>query len=77
MPGDNRQDFAVEVLAALPVLIVDGEISAAAGPRRNTDFLRDALSPARDQNPVVKARRGRPARLRAGRCCRPTAGRAC
>src|SRR5262249_43299528 len=33
----------------------DGEISAAAEPRRNSDFLRDALSPARDQNPVVKA----------------------
>jgi hypothetical protein len=55
VPGDNRQDFAVEVLPALPVLIVDGESSAAPQHRRNTDFLRDALSPARDTSPVVKA----------------------
>lgn len=55
VPGDNRQDFAVEVLPALPVLIVDGESSAAPQQFRGTDFLRDALSPARDPNPVVKA----------------------
>lgn len=55
VPGDNRQDYAVEVLPALPVLLVDGD--PTPGPRRrSTDFLRDALSPARDPNPVVKAR---------------------
>jgi hypothetical protein len=56
VPGDNRQDFAVEVLAALPVLLVDGENSAAPPEHRNTDFLRDALAPARDRHPVVQAK---------------------
>lgn len=55
VPGDDRQDFAVEVLDAVPVLIVDGEASAGASPHRRSDFLRDALSPARDPKPVVKA----------------------
>jgi hypothetical protein len=55
VPGDNRQDYAVEVLPALPVLLVDGD--PTIGPRRrSTDFLRDALSPARDPNPAVKTR---------------------
>jgi von Willebrand factor type A domain/Aerotolerance regulator N-terminal len=55
VPGDNRQDYAVEVLPALPVLLVDGD--PTPGPRRrSTDFLRDALSPARDPNPAVKTR---------------------
>jgi hypothetical protein len=54
VPGDNRQDFAVEVVEALPVLIADGEASAAVPPRLGSDFLRDALSPARDTHPVVK-----------------------
>lgn len=54
VPGDNRQEFAVDVLPALPVLLVDGDPSSAAR-RRSTDFLRDALSPARDRTPVVKA----------------------
>jgi hypothetical protein len=55
IPGDNRQDYAVDVLQALPVLLVDGD--PTRGPRRrSTDFLRDALSPARDPNPVVKTR---------------------
>jgi hypothetical protein len=53
--SDNRQDFAVEVVEALPVLIVDGESSAAPPPRRGSDFARDALSPRRDPNPVVRA----------------------
>jgi hypothetical protein len=35
---------------------VDGDTSAAPPPERGTDFLRDALSPARDRNPVVQAR---------------------
>ncbi|MFO0878108.1 MAG: VWA domain-containing protein [Gemmataceae bacterium] len=56
IPGDNRQDYSVEVLSALPVLIVDGGSARATSPRRRTDFLRDALSPARDRNPAVQAR---------------------
>jgi hypothetical protein len=64
LPGDNRQDFAVEVVQALPVLLVDGESSAEAktrlargGPQlRGTDFLRDALAPARERSPVVRPR---------------------
>jgi hypothetical protein len=55
LPGDNRQDFAVEVLSALPVLLVDGD-DRPAPKHRGTDFLRDALAPARDRNPVVLAR---------------------
>jgi hypothetical protein len=55
LPGDNRQDFAVEVLPALPVLLVDGDPNPAA-KRRGSDFLRDALAPARDRTPVVRAR---------------------
>ncbi len=55
LPGDNRQDFAVEVVPALPVLLVDGADRLATG-RRGTDFLRDALAPARDLTPVMLAR---------------------
>ncbi|HWG45151.1 MAG TPA: BatA domain-containing protein [Gemmataceae bacterium] len=54
LPGDNRQDFAIEVVQALPVLIVDGETMAKPKPGR--DFLRDALAPARDPMPVVRTR---------------------
>jgi Aerotolerance regulator N-terminal/von Willebrand factor type A domain len=56
VPGDNRQDFSVEVVGSLPVLLVDGDTSSAASGRRGVDFLRDALSPARDRHPVVQAR---------------------
>ena len=42
---DNRQDFAIEVLPAVPVLIVDG--SPPHG-----EFLRDALAPAKDTTPA-------------------------
>ena len=52
VPGDNRQDFAVEAVPAIPVLIVDGD--PAAKPRLGSRFLRDALSPARDRNPSVR-----------------------
>jgi hypothetical protein len=46
MPGDNRQDYAVEVMPTLPVLIVDGD------PRgRGAEFLRDALAPPLDPTP--------------------------
>ncbi len=61
LPGDNRQDFAVEVVSALPVLLVDGDdrppLPGENKPRdRGADFLRDALAPARDTTPVVLAR---------------------
>jgi hypothetical protein len=55
VPGDNRVDYAVDVVPAVPVLIVDGD-AATKPPRRDSDFLRDALSPARDPTPVVRAR---------------------
>jgi hypothetical protein len=55
LPGDNRCDLALEVVETLPVLLVDGDLRP--NPKhRGTDFLRDALSPARDRTPVVKAR---------------------
>ena len=53
--GDNRQDFAVEIVPALPVLLVDGDERAAV-KRRGVDFMRDALSPATDPNPIVQTR---------------------
>jgi hypothetical protein len=55
LPGDNRQDFAIEVLPALPVLLVDGDEKPDAR-YRGTDFLHDALSPARDLTPAVLAK---------------------
>lgn len=54
LPGDNRQDFALEVVQALPVLIVDGDTKPAAKASR--DFLRDALTPSRDPAPAVRTR---------------------
>jgi hypothetical protein len=56
VPGDNRQDYSVEVVSALPVLLVDGDRSPVPPTARGTDFLHDALSPARDLHPVVQAR---------------------
>jgi hypothetical protein len=56
LPGDNRQDFAIEVVRALPVLIVDGQSrSALDGRKPGIDFLRQALE-ARDPAPVVRTR---------------------
>lgn len=55
LPGDNRQDIAVEVVQALPVLIVDGD-SRPTPKHRGSDFIRDALAPARDLTPVVLAK---------------------
>ncbi len=46
LPGDNRQDMAIEVVAGLPVLIVDGDASPMP-PRRGADFLRNALTPVK------------------------------
>ena len=56
LPGDNRQDYAIEVVPALPVLLVDGDASGPIAEQRGTDFLRDALAPARDPTPGVLAR---------------------
>jgi hypothetical protein len=55
LPGDNRQDLAVEVLPALPVLLVDGDARPEV-KRRGTDFLRDALAPSRDPAPACVVR---------------------
>jgi hypothetical protein len=48
LPGDNRQDFAVEVLPVVPVLLVSGG--------RGGDFLRDALAPVKDPTPAFAVR---------------------
>lgn len=61
LPGDNRQDYAVEVVSALPVLIVDGDNRppdpTETRPReRGADFLLNALAPSRDTTPVVVAK---------------------
>ncbi|HTU88644.1 MAG TPA: VWA domain-containing protein [Gemmataceae bacterium] len=56
LPGDNRQDFAIEVVRALPVLIVDGQAGSASDRKKSgVDFLRRALE-ARDPAPVVQTR---------------------
>ncbi len=54
LPGDNRQDFAIEVVRELPVLIVDGKTRQQVTPS-GIDFLRQALE-ARDPAPVVRVR---------------------
>jgi hypothetical protein len=50
---DNRQDFAIEVLPVIPVLIIDGN---SPGARRGSDFLRDALAPQKDTAPAFSVR---------------------
>ena len=55
LPCDNRQDFALEVLPSVPVLIVDGDTNPAAR-NRGADFLRDALAPAKDPTPAFAVR---------------------
>jgi hypothetical protein len=55
LPGDNRQDLAIDILRALPVLVVDGD-TRRTRRSRSSDFLRDALAPARDPTPIVLAR---------------------
>ena len=78
VPDDNRQDFAVEVTQALPVLIVDGDADPA--PKTRGAFsLRDALSPERDATPAVKCA-SFPSPLLTARCStipRSRNGRAC
>jgi hypothetical protein len=56
IPADNRQDFAVEVVNALPVLLVDGDPRPTRGPAvrsRGSKFLQAALAPEKDDAPVV------------------------
>jgi Aerotolerance regulator N-terminal/von Willebrand factor type A domain len=50
LAGDNRCDFAVEVLPSIPVLLVDGEPRDGVR-KRSSDFLRTALAPANDTQP--------------------------
>jgi len=45
LPDDNRQHFAIESLAAIPVLIVEDVA-------QNSDYLRDALAPPGDSTPA-------------------------
>ena len=54
LPADDRQDFALDVLPAVPVLIVDGGRPDARSLR--SDFLRAALAPARDPSPAFAVR---------------------
>jgi hypothetical protein len=61
LPTDNRQDFALEVLPTVPVLIVDGdpnrltdaEHGTQSGPRH---LLADALAPPKDPAPAFAVR---------------------
>lgn len=67
LPADDRQDFVLDVLAAVPVLVVDGDPAPVASTR-GSDFLRNALAPASDPNPafavrVISASEFRPAAL--------------
>ena len=55
LPIDNRRDFALEVVEALPVLLVDGD-DTDEPKGRGSDFLRDALAPARDRTPAVRVK---------------------
>jgi hypothetical protein len=60
LPGDNRRDYAIEVVNALPVLMVEGDtrpLSPSETHRdRGTDFLRKALSYPPPEPPVVLTR---------------------
>lgn len=55
LPADDRQDYAIEVLAAVPVLIVDGHANGSSAVR-GSDFLRTALAPANDPTPAFVVR---------------------
>ena len=50
LPGDNQADYAIDVLPAIPVLIVDGD-RAGSTYARGSDFIRYAIAPARDPQP--------------------------
>lgn len=47
LPNDNRRDFAIQVEAGKPVLIVDGEDRDSKGPRASR-FIKVALAPERE-----------------------------
>lgn len=49
MPGDNRQDYSLEVMPTIPVFIVDGD--PTTGNRLAVQFLRNALAPPIDKTP--------------------------
>jgi len=55
LPGDDESAVPIEVEAALPVLLVDGEpgLEPLSG---ETDFLRAALAPTGDDTPQVRVR---------------------
>lgn len=60
VPGDNQQDFAIEVLPSIPVLLVDGDReprqpSAGKPGQPGSRNLRIALSPV-DPNPAFTTR---------------------
>ncbi|HET6575353.1 MAG TPA: VWA domain-containing protein [Fimbriiglobus sp.] len=58
LPADDRQDFVLEVLPAIPVLLVRINESSSV-PRsafRVPRFLQDALSPPRDPTPAFRVR---------------------
>ena len=69
MPGDNRQDFAIEVMPTVPLLLVGG-----AGRGGGADFLRDALAPPRDTTPSFLLKMVSPAEFTPDMLTRP-AGR--
>lgn len=62
LPADDRQDFALEVLPAIPVLIVSNggtdvsPVQASRDRPTRTDFLADALAPPRDPSPAFLVR---------------------
>jgi hypothetical protein len=61
---DDESSIPVEVIPALPVLLVDGE--PGSEPFRGaTDFLRAALAPSGDETPQVRAEVVSPGRLTA------------
>jgi hypothetical protein len=55
LPGDNRRDFAIDVLPAIPVLIVDGDRSGLT-PSRGSDYVRLAIAPAHHPQPSFLVR---------------------
>jgi hypothetical protein len=59
LPLDNRRDFSLEVVEALPVLLVDGNEKLhekPKGEKDGSDFLRIALAPEDTISPVIKAK---------------------
>ncbi len=55
LPGQETRNLAIDVLSAIPVLIVDGDISAAA-PMRSSDYIRYAIAPADLSQPAFVTR---------------------